>query len=133
MEFRDCSNCGETADAVKAFCPGCGSPFVDEKQRAVNSEFEVSANTVQFSQSAFNMVLSDMGLNIAESSDRTSKPKVTVSVEPAVKPENSSVASVPKKSSALKWILISAAVGGVLLAFLITAAAVGFYFYSKQT
>lgn len=133
MEFKDCTNCGETTDAAKAFCPGCGNPFVVEERRADVSEFEVSAHTVQFSRSAFNMVLSDMGLNIAETSGRQSKPKVNVSVEPALKPAEILPTDAPKKNNAVKWILISAAVGVVLLTFLITAAAIGFYFYTKQT
>lgn len=133
MDLKACTNCGESVDATKAFCPGCGNPFVLEQQRDQDSEFDASGSTVQFSQSAFNMVLSDMGLNLAESPYQPTKAKVKVVAEPAVKPIVDPAPDSPPKSNAVKWILITAAIAVAFLAFLVVAAAVGFYFYTKST
>mgnify|MGYP007067082117 FL=1 len=61
-------------DEAKAFCPGCGSSFVDEEEREDDSEFEASGGTMEFSQSVFNVMLSDMGLNISEIPDARQQP-----------------------------------------------------------
>jgi hypothetical protein len=66
MEQKQCAKCGETVDAAKAFCPGCGNPFVEEEVRTKVSEFDASAGTVQYGKTVYNKLLSDMGLNISE-------------------------------------------------------------------
>lgn len=133
MNLRVCENCRETADDARAFCPGCGDPFVAEKRRSEDSEFEMSGNTVQFSKSAFNMVLSDMGLNISEVPNRVQK---SIASEPTVPVKPPAIASPARKAEsggATKWIVIAGAVGVVVIAVLIAAAAAGFYFYAKPT
>lgn len=130
MGFRTCEKCGESADAAKAFCPGCGEPFVAEKERVKTSEFDASGSTVQFSQTAFNMVLSDMGLNISEAPNRPSKPSVKTTLAPAaatpaLKPETE------KSGSKIKWILIGAAVFLVLSVTVVIVAAAVIYLYLK--
>lgn len=133
MRLRSCENCGEQVDKAKAFCPGCGSALIEEKKRTADSEFEASGNTVQFSKTALNMVLSDMGLNITEAPDRPSKSAGKIPITPST--QSTAAAPQPKaeKGSAMKWVLIAAAALAVLLVFLITLAAAGFYFYTKQT
>lgn len=138
MSSKSCSNCGETADAAKAFCPGCGNAFVAEDQRVQNSEFEAVGSTVQFSQSAFNMVLSGMGLDISESPDRPSKPEAQIHIQPVGNSPASSIKnrtdeSTPATSSRLKWILMGVAAIAVVLAVVVSVAAFAFYFYLKQT
>jgi hypothetical protein len=66
MSSNKCEKCGEMVEAAKAFCPECGSPLVIEEQRSSVSEFDASAGTIQFGQTVYNKLLSDMGLNISE-------------------------------------------------------------------
>src|SRR5947209_8753618 len=66
MGLRQCSKCNEMVDEAKAFCPGCGHAFVDEEQRREASEFDRSDKTVQFSETMFGSMLSDMGLDISK-------------------------------------------------------------------
>lgn len=70
MNSKQCEKCGETAELAMAFCQGCGDPFVQEETRRKLSEFEASAGTVQFGQSLYNELLSDMGLNISEAPNK---------------------------------------------------------------
>ncbi len=133
MGIRSCNNCGETADAAKAFCPGCGSPLEAEQQRIENSEFEASGNTIQFSQTAFNMVLSDMGLNISETPDKPLNPVTKIPIQPVVKPAVALPKSEPKKNSYVIWIVVGSAALLLLFAFAIIAGGVAFYFYTKPT
>lgn len=74
MSITKCEKCGEVVDEAKAFCPGCGSSLVDEEERKDDSEFEASGGTQEFSESVFNVMLSDMGLNISEIPDSPGQP-----------------------------------------------------------
>ena len=66
MGLKQCSKCNEMVDEAKAFCPACGNAFVEEEQRQEKSKFEKMDNTVQFGQTMYNQMLSEMGLNIAK-------------------------------------------------------------------
>ena len=81
MGVKQCAECSETVDEAKAFCPSCGHAFVDEQTRSEPSKFEKMDSTMQFGQTMYNQMLSDMGLNLKASPP----PKATVqSLKPVV-------------------------------------------------
>jgi len=81
MGVKQCAECGENVDEAKAFCPSCGHAFVEEEKRAEPSNFEKLDGTMQFGQTMYNQMLSDMGLNLKASPP----PKSTVqSLKPVV-------------------------------------------------
>ncbi len=95
MGLKQCGTCSEMVDEAKAFCPGCGTAFVEEEKREQASQFDRLDNTVQLGHTMYNQMLSDMGLNISESA-----PPSQQSAEPAppkVSPEPIQKA-VPKVS-----------------------------------
>ena len=122
MGLKQCAKCSEMVDEAKAFCPGCGNPFVDEEQREQKSEFERSENTVQFGQTMYNQMLSDMGLNLAPTPTPEKRVEVIAPAVPAaVKPAASSVnEAVPnarpvEPSGNKKWYIL----GGILVVVII--------------
>lgn len=117
MDSKQCEKCGETVDAAKAFCPACGNPFVAEQERTRVSEFDASAGTVQFGNTVYNKLLSDMGLNISELKQTPPKPAAEIRPEPAT-PPTAMLPERPPRNRMLIWI----AVFGVI--FLIGAAVV---------
>jgi predicted RNA-binding Zn-ribbon protein involved in translation (DUF1610 family) len=158
METRQCENCGEAVDAAKAFCPGCGNAFVEEKAREQASEFESHDSTVQMGQTMYNQMLSDMGLNISRSAPNpATEPKkaevvvpiapaspqsVSVELKPAapsqveIKPAAPPPASVPSaknveqpKAGSSKWIWIAVAAGVLVILFAALIIAAGIGFY----
>lgn len=115
-------------DEAKAFCPGCGHAFVDEKKRTSVSDFDRSNPTVQLDNSMFNQMLSDMGLNISKEPTRET-PRVEV-IAPAVQPTK---APEPSRSKYRNWIIAGTI---ALLLFLALAAliiAAAFILYFRQT
>lgn len=60
-------------DEAKAFCPGCGHSFVVEAKRESVSNFESFDGTVQLSDTMFNQMLTDMGLNISNAPNPVEK------------------------------------------------------------
>ncbi len=145
MALKQCEKCEEMVDEAKAFCPGCGNAFVAEKPRSNLSDFDAMDHTQQLSQTVYNMMLSDMGLNISKAPDRVenvveaAKPAATAAapvekVVEVVKPVATTVVTPiptevkpqPKKKQEMtakkKW-LIAAAVTALLLFFLAVAAA----------
>ncbi|MBA2334100.1 MAG: hypothetical protein H0V90_04100 [Blastocatellia bacterium] len=119
MSLKQCEKCGEMVDEAKAFCPGCSNPFVSEMQRTETSEFELSGSTIEFSKTAYNLLLSDMGLNISEPAD-VNKPAEDLVPEPE--------RDIQKQPSAglVKWI----AFGGAVVLFLLLLAAALIFFVS---
>jgi RNA polymerase subunit RPABC4/transcription elongation factor Spt4 len=95
MAEIQCGKCGEMVDEAKAFCPGCGHSFVDEKQRTSVSDYDQSKRTVQLGATMFNQMLSDMGLDISKQPDR--EEKRTELVTPLV-PDGDREGAVSKKS-----------------------------------
>ena len=139
MAEIQCGKCGEMVDEAKAFCPGCGHSFVDEKQRTSVSDYDQSKRTVQLGATMFNQMLSDMGLDLSKQPERGEKnaevvtplvPTATVKApetkERKVSPEPSTQQSSPK------WIKIAvivlAVVAFVILVMLAAAAALIFYY-----
>ena len=122
MSLKKCFKCKEMVDEAKAFCPGCGHSFEDEQERKAESEFEATDGTVQFSKSAFNMLLSNMGLNISQSSDKPdqlTENKVS-DLPPLPQPEKVK----PRKSgSSKKTVIVIASVVTVLLTVALIAVA----------
>lgn len=132
MGVKQCAECGESVDEAKAFCPSCGNAFVDEQQRAEPSNFDKLDGTMQFGQTMYNQMLSDMGLNLKapkKPTVQTLKPAVEtikpvapattpaakVDVPPAVEPE-------PKSRNRL---IIAGIVAAFVILLLIVAALVG--------
>lgn len=129
MSLKKCEKCGEMVDEAKAFCPSCGNSFEDEKARQADSEFELSGGTVQFSKSAFNLLLSDMGLNISQSPDKPdqlTENKVS-GLPPLPQPEK--VKPQKSGSSEKTVIVIASVVTALLIAALIAVAGVLFIVY----
>jgi uncharacterized Zn finger protein (UPF0148 family) len=128
MGQKQCPKCGDFVDEAKAFCPGCGHAFVDEKKRTSVSDFDRSNPTVQLDNSMFNQMLSDMGLNISKEPTRET-PRVEV-IAPVVQPTK---ALEPSRSKYRNWIIAGAI---ALLLFLALAAliiAAAFVLYFRQT
>src|SRR6478736_4065588 len=134
MAEKRCDKCGEIVDEAKAFCPGCGDSFVDEKQRTTVSDFDQSKRTVQLGETMFNQMLSEMGLNISKQpgTDETNTELITplvpatASKEPERKTQEPSPAPSVKRSSsrAIKIALILfAAAAFLILVMLVTVAA----------
>ncbi len=92
MGVKQCAECGENVDEAKAFCPSCGHAFVEEEKRAEPSNFEKLDGTMQFGQTMYNQMLSDMGLNLKASPP----PKAAVqSLKPVVETIKPIAASPP--------------------------------------
>ncbi len=129
MALKKCEQCDETVDEAKAFCPACGSAFVEERARSDESNFEAMGNTVQMGQTMYNQMLSDMGLNISKS---PSKPE---SVVEEIRPVTETAKPAPRErlSPLVKWLIVALA-ALALLAFLVIVAAVLIfgYLYSFQ-
>jgi hypothetical protein len=70
MGEKKCRKCGETVEEAKAFCPGCGEAFVEEKKRSSVSDFDLSEHTVRLGDTMYNQMLSDMGLSISKQPNR---------------------------------------------------------------
>lgn len=73
-------------DEVKAFCPNCGRAFLDEQHGEGPSHFDRSDKTVEFNTSLFNVMLSDMGLDISKAPDPAPTPTGVVNI-PAIQTE----------------------------------------------
>ncbi len=124
MAEKLCGKCGEMVDAAKAFCPGCGYALVTEEDREATS-FDKMDQTVQFGQTMYNQMLSDMGLSVERESPyaRAENEKVSSPNSPAQPSPGSE-----QKSNKTKWI-IAAGVILVLGFLLLVAAAVLFYYF----
>lgn len=132
MSERQCDKCGTTVAAAKAFCPECGNAFVEEEERLSTSEFRLTDGTMQFSQTMYDQMLSDMGLNISKTSETLNK-EVGAALEqvenpaPATTPQPVSVttlkpaaapAAAPAKNKSRKWLIIG---GLVVILWLLVA------------
>ncbi|MBK7391695.1 MAG: hypothetical protein IPI64_00160 [Chloracidobacterium sp.] len=137
MALRQCDKCSEMVDEAKAFCPECGNVLVEEKQREEESAYESMDGTMQFGQTMYNQMLSDMGLNISDTPNKKTEPTTPQVIEPAVQPTVQPMhqilqpidtgaavipaAAVEKPASGNKW-AISGVVGWLLLLILLVAA-----------
>jgi len=138
MALRQCDKCSEMVDEAKAFCPECGNVLVEEKQREEESAYESMDGTMQFGQTMYNQMLSDMGLNISAAPDKkVEEPVAPHVIEPVVQPTvqpvhqilqpiDTGAAAIPtaaaeKPERGNKWVIYGI-VGGLLLLILIVAA-----------
>jgi hypothetical protein len=134
MAEKHCPKCGEIADEAKAFCPGCGNAFVEEKKRETVSEFDQSKRTVQLGATMFNQMLSDMGLNISKKPADEKNTQVVTPLAPAAPsiPKREAQPSAPVKDSKSKIIMIAiiafAVVAFVMLVVLAAVAALIVYY-----
>src|SRR5580765_8207492 len=88
MGQKQCDKCGEMVDEAKAYCPGCGNAFVEEKKRQEASQYERMDPTVQLGQTMYDQMLSDMGLNIAKAPEIVEKRiEIIAPVATAAKPQ----------------------------------------------
>lgn len=136
MGFKQCDKCSEMVDDAKAFCPGCGHAFVEEETRQEASNFEKMDNTVQFGQSMYNQMLSDMGLNITKVPRPAAKRiEVLAPVAAAVKPpENKPPVNKPaeaKPAGNLKWLIAGGVLAVVVFLFFLAAAVLIFVYWSR--
>ncbi len=122
MTLKKCLKCGELADEAKAFCPECGNSFENETVRKEDSEFELSSGTMRMTGSAFDLMLSDMGLNISEISE---SPAENASVDPAPDPQEKSHAAQNEK--ALRSLLTGIAVMVLIVAVIIAVVYVAYF------
>jgi RNA polymerase subunit RPABC4/transcription elongation factor Spt4 len=139
MAEIQCGKCGEMVDEAKAFCPGCGHSFVDEKQRTSVSDYDQSKSTVQLGATMFNQMLSDMGLDISKQPDREEKrtelvtPLVPTATVKAPEQKERQVSPEPSTQQASsKWIAIGvillSVIAFVILVALAAVAAAFFYY-----
>ena len=131
MGEKQCGKCGETVDEAKAFCPGCGNAFEEEKRRTTVSDFELSESNVRLSDSLYNEMLSEMGLSISKSPSPEEKKADPSTPSPPTVPPVEAV-QIPKRASStgkvIKAIVIAAVVGFLLLA-IVAAVGVAIYFF----
>lgn len=110
-------------DEAKAFCPGCGYAFVDERFRGQLTDFEAKGHTVQLGQTMYNQMLSDMGLNISKAPD-----PVKTQVEPVVpvSPPAEIKIEPPAKKGVSKWVIVAIILAILLFlgALIVVAAAI---------
>ena len=125
-------------DEAKAFCPACGNAFVEEEQRAVPSNFEAMDSTVQFGQTMYNQMLSDMGLNVAKPASAPEKRiEVIVPVAaaaapaPAVKPVVKPTVAPAKASGYMKWIILGAVIVAMGVIVVLVAAVALYWFWLR--
>jgi hypothetical protein len=83
MPLRACEECQEMADDAKAFCPSCGHAFVKEQKREQPSEFQNMDGTMQLGQTMYNQMLSDMGLNLGDTTQPPQASRTHVEAAPA--------------------------------------------------
>ncbi len=120
-------------DEAKAFCPGCGSAFVEETKRETASEFDRLDNTVQLGQTMYNQMLSDMGLNISKAPNAPEK-RIEV-VVPAAAPAPAKAPEKPVAASTGTHYIKLLVIAGVVLIvgfFVLAAAAVLFYYFGSR-
>ena len=136
MAEKQCGKCGEMVDEAKAFCPGCGHSFVDEKQRETVSDFDQSKRTVQLGETMFNQMLSEMGLNISRQPSRDEKRENVLEplapapmTRSAERKEQPSPAPADKRTRII-WIvaIVLGAIGFAIVVMLITLAGLMFYY-----
>lgn len=137
MAEKDCGKCGEIVDEAKAFCPGCGHSFVDEKKRTTVSDFDQSKKTVQLGETMFNQMLSEMGLSIPKHPEREQKNTAVVTplapATPVRTPERDSQTSPAPANKRPSTIIVIAVIVAAAIAFgivvvLATVAALILYY-----
>ena len=125
MGLRRCEKCDEMVDEAKAFCPGCGTAFVDEEQRQEKSGFERLDKTVQLGNTMYDMMLSDMGLNISKPAPKPEKRvEVIAPIQTTPAPRKEAAAApiaASATSSKVIWIVLGALGLLILLPFAVVS------------
>jgi hypothetical protein len=113
MSHVQCKRCGANVREAKAFCPECGGAMVDEEVRRGTSEHQSYDATVNLSKSGYNLMLSEMNLNISDAPNLTAE-RINLSKE-----FRSSLVLDPikdnKQSGGTNWRIVGAAVAAGLL------------------
>lgn len=73
MSHVQCKKCGANVLETKAFCPECGNAMVAEETRQNTSEHESYDETVRLTKSGYNLMLSEMNLNISDAPNLTAE------------------------------------------------------------
>lgn len=145
MGLRQCEKCEDMVDEAKAFCPACGHAFVEEQKRTEPSVFESMEGTMQFGNTMYNQMLSDMGLNISAAPDKppevvtqpvaqpVAQPPVQQVIQPAVQQVIRPVteAAKPAKSNRTTWLIIGGIAVVLLLLALIIVVVAAFVIWSQ--
>jgi hypothetical protein len=145
--MKQCDKCGESVDEAKAFCPACGHAFVEEEKRTDQSKFDQLDHTMQMGQTMYNKMLSDMGLNIADTQkepvenvkpapqviqpavrQQVLQPAVSQTTKPSVEKTNADaeVPVTPRIDKRTKWVIIAAVAALLLFVLVIAIALAGF-------
>jgi hypothetical protein len=117
MGVRQCDKCSEMVDDAKAFCPGCGAAFVEEEQRQEVSSFDQLERTVNLGNTMYNQMLSDMGLNISKTPEKSEKRIETITAiqaAPGAAESSKASATTPKTSKTI-WIVLGIVATLILL------------------
>ena len=139
MAQRQCLKCGEMVDEAKAFCPACGEAFVEETRREEASVFESMEGTMQLGNTMYNQLLSDMGLNISDKTDKPVQkaidPEATIPPATVRRPVQTIQPSAPapaKSSGIPTWLIVAAIVLALFFLVLIIVGIAGYLFYRSQ-
>ena len=73
MKFKSCQKCSAIVPETKAFCPECGNAMIAEETRKEASEHDTYQSTMHLSKSSYNLMLSEMDLNISEAPNLTAE------------------------------------------------------------
>ena len=137
MGEKQCGKCGEMVDAAKAFCPGCGNSFVEEKERTSVSDFDLSDKTVRLGDTMYNQMLSDMGLSISKQPERDENkrveaiapaaptPPAAIRAEQRVEPPR---AIAPERRSTIIWVAAIVVLAATAIVAVVVAVAAILYF-----
>lgn len=131
-------------DEAKAFCPSCGHAFVEEEKRKEPSAFESMEGTMQFGQTMYNQMLTDMGLNISAAPNKpietlkpAAQPVAHLPVQQIIQPAVQQVirpaaeSEKPPAANKTKWIIIGGIIIVLLFILLFIVAVAAFVLWSR--
>ena len=107
-----CKTCGAEVPGTKAFCPECGGSMVDEDMRQHTSEHESYDDTMRLTKSGYNLMLSEMDLNISDAPNLTAE-RINLSKDFRDSLQLKPVETGNSNGTSKKWVV--AAVAGALL------------------
>lgn len=124
MSHVQCKRCGANVLETKAFCPECGGALVDEQVRQQASEHDSYDATMNLSKSGYNLMLSEMNLNISDAPNLTAE-RINLSKE-----FRSSLVLDPikEKTSPRSKIWLITGIAGVVLLLLVVLGVVAAFF-----
>ena len=131
MGEKQCAKCGEMVDEAKAFCPGCGEAFVEERRRESVSNYDLSEHTVRLGDTLYNQMLQDMGLSISKQAGGEEAKQETVKPAIAAEPSARDQPVEPSRSRSMVIAIAIVAIGFAILALIVIAVAAILYF--RQT